>query len=107
MNEHPTHSEEEVLTFKEALLQSPEGQEYVKKQEVKREKNLIRLIRKKLRWYDVPLFFFYRKLADYFAGGQRVIILPPQRGDYSNTKYGAKVYGEDCWIHEKEEYAEE
>ena len=49
------------------------------------------------------LFFFYKKLADYFGGGGRVITLQ-ERGGYNDTRVGIQIYDTKYWMNEKEFY---
>lgn len=93
--------EDEPITFKEALLESPEGQAYIKRKEEEREKFMKDALKENLSTKDKILFSFYKRLADYFAGGNRVVTLQ-ERDAYDNSKVGIKIYGKDYWYNEKE-----
>lgn len=92
---------EDTLSFKEALLESEEIKEYIEEQYKHREKWMKVMLKKKLKWYDKPLFYFYKKLADYFGGGKRVVTLQ-QRDGLNQTQFGIEIYGKKYWLIEKE-----
>ena len=95
---------EEPLSFKEALLESDEVDKYLKSVMKEREQFMKDRLKENLKFHDRILFFFYKKLADYFGGGKRVITLQ-ERGGYNDSRVGIQIYGTKYWIDEKEFYS--
>src|SRR3990172_6715762 len=86
-------SNEEIPDFEKIAVED-EFERLAKKQADAREGFMKKQLRKHLKWYDKPLFYFYRKLADRFGGGQRVITLQ-ERDHLDGTRSGIKIYGEE------------
>ena len=95
---------EEPLSFKEALLESEEVDEYLNGVMKQREQFMKDKLKENLKFRDRILFFFYKKLADYFGGGKRVITLQ-ERGGYNDTRIGIQIYKTKYWMEEKEFYS--
>ena len=94
---------DEPMTFKEVLSESPEVKDYLEGVMKEREQFMKEKLRKHLKLHDRFLFFFYKKLADYFGGGGRVITLQ-ERGGYNDTRVGIQIYDTKYWMNEKEFY---
>jgi hypothetical protein len=93
--------EEDAESFHEMALAEDEILDYVKRKEKEREKWMMSMIRNHLSLYDRFLFFFYKKLADRFGGGNKVV--PVQKRDALNdTMFGITIYGKEYWYSEKE-----
>tara|TARA_R110002020_G_scaffold148779_1_gene324814 strand:+ start:7751 stop:8086 length:336 start_codon:yes stop_codon:yes gene_type:complete len=93
--------EEEPVSFKQALRHTYEAQVYFKRKEAQREEFMKKILKEKLTTKDKFLFYFYKKLADYFGGGERVVTMQ-KRGSLDESMVGIKIYGKDYWLNEKE-----
>lgn len=93
-------NKEEDITPEMMDIASKAFEKLAQKQADAREKFMKQCLRKNLKWYDKPLFFIYRKLADRFGGGQRVITMQ-ERDHLDGTRFGIKIYGVEYWMTEK------
>lgn len=84
-------------------MQSEQDAQFAKYQKDlnrRREKFMKDRIHKHLNEQDKILFKFYEELADYFAGGKRVVTLQ-KRGHLEETAFGIMIYGNEYWMTEK------
>lgn len=94
---------DEPIDFKQAMMESPEVQEYLKRVEKQREKWLMDMAEKHLSKDDLKKLKEFEKLSDYFNNRVNIVFQANRyTADYNNAKIGVIINGEQYWMDEKE-----
>ncbi len=93
--------EEERKNSVNEIFDTPEVREYMDRLSRDREKFMKKMLRKHLKIKDRPLFWAYKKLADYFAGGDKVHVLQKMES-IEDAQVGIRIYGVEYWMDDSE-----